>query len=240
MDMTGDYTKKDYPTGAFEKSFELGCGEKKVAIFMPWSVPAQIEELSVEDGSYVVPIARNKKMLVFGDSITRVYDALHSSKHYISILAECLQADVYNKGIGGERFIPALAATDEDFVADYIVVAYGTNDWSQTDMDTFKLNCKAFYEILSKKYPTSKIFALTPIWRKDYEVQRNCGEFSFVAEYIQDIAAGLENVYCVNGFDFVPHREEMFGDLKLHPNEEGFKYFAHNVYEAIHKEENRK
>ncbi len=233
MDMSGDYTKINFPLGSFEKNIELGCGEKIVTIFLPWSVPAEIEEISIDDGSFAEPVARNKKMLVFGDSITQGYDALHPSKHYTVILSELLKSDIYNKAVGGEKFIPALVGTDEDFVPDYIIVSYGSNDWRRLELEKFKSNCREFYIALSRKYPTSKIFALTPIWRKDYKDQHNCGEFSYVADYIKEVTAKLDNVCCLNGFDFVPHQESLFGDLRLHPNDEGFEYFANNVYEAI-------
>ena len=230
VDMSGNYTARNYQTGSFEKSFELGCGEKLVTVFLPWSVPTEIEEFSIDDGSFAKPVIRNKKMLIFGDSITQGYDTLHPSKHYTSILSELLKVDVYSKAIGGERFIPALVRTDEDFVPDYIIVAYGTNDWSNSELGEFKRDCKEFYVLLSQKYPTSKIFALTPIWRKDYMEEYKCGDFSFVADYIKEVTSGLDNVYCLDGFDLVPHREEMFADLWLHPNEAGFKHFADNVY----------
>jgi len=234
-DMSGDYTKRSYPLGCFEKNFDLGCGVKNVSVYLPWSVPTQIEELSLAGGSFVKPIIRNKKMLVFGDSITQGYDTLHPSKHYISLLADQLQADVYNKAIGGEVFVPALADTAEEFVPEYIFVAYGTNDWSKTELDSFRHHCKMFYEVLSRKYPSSKIFALTPIWRKDYQEQHVCGAFSLISDYIAEVAETLENVYCLHGFDFVPHQEEMYGDLRLHPKDEGFSHYAKNVYQAIKK-----
>lgn len=231
--MLGDYTMKNYPIGSFEKNFNLICGEKIVTIFLPWSVPIEIEEISVDNDSFVKPVARNKKMLVFGDSITQGYDALHPSKHYTVILSDLLKSDVYNKAIGGEKFIPALVRTKEDFIPDYIIVAYGTNDWAHTELDKFMSNCRDFYVLLSHKYPTSKIFALTPIWRKDYKERYNCGEFSFVADYIEKTTSELDNVFCLHGVNFVPHKEELYGDLKLHPNDEGFEYFANNVYKFI-------
>jgi len=233
--MTGNYIKQTCPTGRFEKHFLLGQGEKTVAVFLPWSVPTEIEELSIDDGSFAEPVAREKKMLVFGDSITQGYDALHPSKHYVSVLSGLLGADAYNKAIGGEFFVPALAATEESFVPDYILVAYGTNDWAHTELDRFRSSCREFYENLSRQYPASKIFALTPIWRTDHEMQYSCGTFASAADYIEEVAAGLANTYCLRGFDFVPHREELFGDLRLHPSDEGFGYYAKNVYDAIRK-----
>lgn len=234
MDMTGDYTQKAYPLGSFEKGFALGDGEKTISIFMPWSVPAEIEELSIDDGAFAEPVFRNKKILAFGDSITQGCDALIPSKHYIVKLSDLLQADVYNKAVGGECFFPQLAeCTQTDLFPDYIFVAYGTNDWNRVALDTFRSNCKAFYSILSAKYPGAKIFALTPVWRKDHETPRNCGAFAGIADYIEEVAAELDNVTCVNGWELVPHDEKMYGDLRLHPNDHGFAHMANNLYKAI-------
>lgn len=233
MDMSGNYTKKKYPIGGFEKNFELGCGEKTVTVFLPWSVPTEIEEFSIDDDSYAEPVLRNKKLLIFGDSITQGYDSRHPSMHYTVVLSDLLKADAYNKAIGGEQFFPALAGTDESFVPDYILVSYGSNDWSHAEQDVFRSDCKQFYLTLSQKYPGVKIFALTPLWRKDYQEQHKCGDFASIADYIKEVAAQLDNVYCFHGFDFVPHEEKLFGDLKLHPNEDGFEYFANNLCKEI-------
>ena len=41
----------------------------------------------------------------------------------------------------------------------------------------------------------------------------------------------LEGVTIVKGFDLVPHEEQYYGDLWLHPNDEGFeKYFENLVH----------
>lgn len=229
VDMTGDYTKKNYPLGSFSKNFELGCGEKTVTIYLPWSVPVEIEEVSVDDGAFVNPVAKNKKILVLGDSITQGYDTLHPSKHHIAVLSDILEAEVYNKAIGGERFIPSLVKTDEDYIPDYIIAAYGSNDWANSDRSRFESDCKEFYISLSHKYPSAKIFAITPIWRKDCNEQNICGSFSSVADYIKEVTKELDNVYCLNSIDLVLHREELYGDLSLHPNDEGFAYYADSV-----------
>lgn len=233
IDMTGNYAKKSCPLGSFEKSFNLSGGVKIVSIYMPWSVPVEIEELSIDDNSFAQAVVTDKKLLIFGDSITQGYDTLHPSKHYAVLLADLLKADAYNKAIGGEVFIPSLAKTNEDFVSEYVLVSYGSNDWSRSDIGVFRKDCREFYSILSRKYPEAKIFALTPIWRKDYKETHNCGDFSSIADYIKEVTAELDNVYCIDGFDFVPRREELFGDLTLHPNNEGFTYFIDNLYKEI-------
>ncbi len=228
-----DYTKIDVPLGSFEKTVELGDGEKTVCIYLPWSVKLMIEELSLDDGAFLEPFKPKKKLLIFGDSITQGYDALRPSNRYAARLADLMGAEEYNKGIGGEKFFPPLAELKESFTPDYVTVAYGTNDWNSRDEETFQKNCKAFYTALSEHYPTAKIFAITPIWRKDHEKETDLGPFERVEEYIREAVKGLANVTLIPGFDLVPGDEHYFADLRVHPNDEGFAFQTENLYKAI-------
>lgn len=230
------YPHKQYGLGEFSKRFEFEYGEKEITVVFPFSVKVVLEQISLDDDAYIEAVKREKKILMFGDSITHGYDSLHTSANYASKLADALGAELINKGIGGEMFFPALAKTKDNFRPDYITVAYGTNDWNKLSERTeFENKCKEFYTALSKNYPDSKIFAITPIWRKDYLDEKPVGTFESIRECIETITGKLDNVICVNGFDLVPHVEKYFGDLYLHPNEEGFKYYFENLYKIIKK-----
>jgi cell division protein FtsB len=54
------------------------------------------------------------------------------------MLAEALEAEFINKAVGGAVFNPALAKIPCDTQADYIIVAYGTNDWNSVDLETLE------------------------------------------------------------------------------------------------------
>lgn len=228
-----DYICREFPDGEFDKNFGLGDGEKTVCVHLPWSVKTWVEEISVDDDAYVKEAKPEKKLLAFGDSITQGVDALRPSNKYITKIADLIGAQEFNKGIGGERFFPELALLKEEFVPDYITVAYGTNDWSVTDEETFKTKCKAFYANLRESYPGVKIFAITPIWRKDRDEYRPFGCFDNVEKYIKEIVAPMENVVFISGYDFVPKDEDYFADLRLHPNDKGFACYADNLYNKI-------
>lgn len=233
MELPQNYTKLEFPMGEFSKEFDLGEGEKTVCVHLPWSVKTLIKEVAVDDNSFVEGIKPTKKLLAFGDSITHGYDALHPSGRYIANLANMLDAEEFNKAIGGEVFFPELAKIKDSFDPDYITVAYGSNDWNRTDEETFKINCKAFYKNLSENYPNSKIFAITPIWRKDCKEQRVFGEFKKVEEDIIDAVSDIDNISVISGFDFVPQDEKYFADLRLHPNDKGFEFYIENLYNKI-------
>ena len=233
IDIPQNYTTLKLSQGEFSKKFNLGVGDKEVCVYFPWSVSAVVKELTLDDDSFIKPSKPSKKMLCFGDSITHGYDALYSSNKYITQLAKVLDAEEYNKAIGGEIFFPELAATKEDFEPDYITVAYGTNDWNRCTKEEFTHNCKEFLYNLNNNYPNSKIFVLTPIWRKDMNESRAFGEFKSVAEVIQNQAAKFDNVSVIQGFEFVPQNENLFADLRLHPNDKGFEYYFESLSKQV-------
>lgn len=232
-DLPQDYTQVKLQVGGFFQSFVLGSGKKTVCIYFPWSVIVELEEISIDDDAYILPINPSKRLLAFGDSITHGYDALRPSNCYVTKLADILEAEEVNKGIGAEIFFPALAKAREVFEPDYVTVAYGTNDWSATEEKDFKERCFSFYEALSKNYPHSRIFAITPIWRKDDQQDKVFGPFQRVAEDMFEIVEKFDNVTCIYGYDFVPHDEKYFSDLRVHPNDEGFRHYAYNLSKQI-------
>lgn len=236
QEIPGDYSAITFPCGTFEKTFDLGEGVKTVTVHVPWNKITKIHQLVLEDGAFIEPVKRTKRLLVFGDSITQGFDALRPSGRYIARLADALDAQEFNKGIGGERYCPDLAALRDDFTPDYIVVAYGTNDWSCTTKDVFYPNSKAFFEALEKNYPGVKTFAVSPIWRVNYDMQAKFDSFFEIDAGIRQATAEMDNVHVISGFDLVPHSLEYFGDHGLHPNLDGHDHYFNNLWSRIQKD----
>ena len=165
--LVGLYTTTTWELGNFEGSFDLGDGEKEICIYLAWSVALALTAVELDGGATLIPVKRPRKLLCFGDSITHGYDARYPVNKYVTRLAAVLNADEYNKAIGGEIFQPWLAATKDEIDPDYITVAYGTNDWSACQPDVIVRNCIGFYANLAANYPNIPIFAITPVWRKD-------------------------------------------------------------------------
>ncbi len=232
-DIPQNYTVWDLPLGEFSKEFSLADGVKEVKIVLPWSVIAVIKEMTLDDAAMIEPVKYDKKILCFGDSITQGYDALYPSNKYVSKLAEYLNAEEFNKAIGGEHFFPQLAATKEDFEPDYVVVAYGTNDWSHSSTEKLTGDCNRFYEYVCTNYPCAKVFAIAPIWRKNYQEEKPFGTFEQVAEVIKNAVKKYDNATFISAFDFVPKEESYFADLSLHPNDKGFAEYYSNFKKLI-------
>lgn len=99
----------------------------------------------------------------------------------------------------------------------------------------FQSNCEGFFKALVKNHPDSKIFAITPIWRKEITQAYDRWPFENVADYIEKIARKYENITVIRGFDLVPHEPKYFGDLRLHPNDKGFDFYYNNLIAEIKK-----
>ena len=228
------YAGLDVPLGAFSETFHLGDSEKTVEIYLPWSVECVITSLELADGASVVPVKREKTLLAFGDSITQGYDALEPRNKYVTRLADRLGMEEVNKAIGGEVFWPELAAMGDDLRPDLITVAYGTNDFDNRPYEDLQAASRAFYDNLRKTYPDSPILAVTPVWRKDHEkIKESYDGFYQVEELIRQAVKDIPNVTVIRGWELIPHEETLYGDLKLHPSDEGFRFYFENLCSAM-------
>lgn len=231
----GEYTKMCFPLGVFDGKFKLPFGTKNLTIHFPHSLEASLIEMAIDDGASIEPIKYDKKILIYGDSITQGYDALHPSKRYAAKLSDALNAEEINKAVGGEVFNPRLSELKVDFKPDYITAAYGTNDWTNTEKDVFFARAEGFFKALAKNYPDTPIFALAPVWRADCDNTTCYGKFSEIPEAIKKATAGLSNVKFISAIDFIPHEKCMFGDGFLHPNDQGFDFYFKALLDKINE-----
>ena len=232
VELERDYTKMEFPLGEYKKEISLGDGEKEVCVYFPWSAKVMLKEISVDDDCYIIPVKPQKILLAYGDSITHGYDSLHPSNKYITKLAEFLDAEEINKAIGGEKFFPPLSEIKNDIKPDYVTVAYGSNDWGYENREEFVNKVRKFFLNISANYPDAKIFAITPVWRADI-TDENYDSFRNIEKDIINAVENIKNVSIISGFDLVPENEDYYADLFLHPNDEGFKYYAENIIKKI-------
>lgn len=232
--MLGNYADvSTYPLGEFSKRIELSSGEKKVRIIFPHSVETFLKNMELSGASYITPVKRKKKIIMFGDSITQGFDALSPSATYALKISDALSAELFNKGIGGELFCPKLVMAENDIKPDYVSVACGTNDWFFSDKDTFIKNAGAFISTVSEKFSYTTVYVITPIWRKDYMEKKPFGDFSEVEQILTQECKKHKNTVVISGMDLVPHDEKMYGDLRLHPNDEGFRSYAEELLKRL-------
>ena len=143
---------------------------------------------------------------------------------------DALDAELYNKGLGGAPFCPHLVKAENGVDnPDYITVAYGTNDWSHCEAETIKANCDGFLKELHQKYPGVPMFVLSPIWRADIDTPKKAGTYADVEKIIEDASKKYKNMTLVHGLELVPPDSRLFGDIRLHPNDHGFMCYAEGL-----------
>ena len=231
----GNYAKYEFPLGEVDGTVALGEGSKTVEVYFPYTVKVDLKEVNLSDGAVIEPLPQRQKLLCFGDSITHGHDSTRNYRHYTAQLADALDLDLYNKGIGGEVFKPELARCKEPYDPKMITVAYGTNDWSKRDPEAFEKNCREFYKTVSELYPKAKIFGITPPWCASFNSTSRPMTFIEIAERIEAVTSDLQNVTIIRGDDLIPHDLKYFGDLNVHPSNEGFDCYFKNLYAEIKK-----
>ncbi len=231
----GNYTKYEFPLGEVDGTVPLGEGLKTVEVYFPYTVKVDLKEVNLSDGALVEPMSQREKLFCFGDSITHGHDSTRNYRHYTAQLADALDLDLYNKGIGGEVFKPELAKAREPYDPKIVTVAYGTNDWSKSAPDVFARDCREFYKTVSELYPKAKIFGITPPWNKNFDNTSKPMTFKEIAEKIENLTADLSNVTIIRGDHLIPHDEKLYGDLFVHPSNDGFDHYFKNLLAEIKK-----
>lgn len=224
--------------GAFTvRLFEFGDQkERTVCVHLSQSVELSFRAVTVEDGASVTYVERpERKLLCLGDSITQGMDSLSPMTAYTTQLARLLDAELLNQGVGGHIFDVASFDADLSYDADWITIAYGTNDWNgNKSVADIRKNVCDYLEKVTARYPAKPIYVLSPIWRVIGDEVREGGTLWDFSRVILETADTFTHVMCVDGLTLMPHQEHLLPD-GTHPNDEGFLHYALNLYRAIGK-----
>ncbi|MBR6737678.1 MAG: SGNH/GDSL hydrolase family protein [Clostridia bacterium] len=229
------YYTEPCPIGDFEKTFDLGDGEKTVFVYFPWNAVIKFYSIELSDGAYFEPVPYSGKALIYGDSISQGYYVQTQKKRYISQLTEWLDLEEVSKAIGGEKFCPEVLDLKETCNPDLVIVSYGSNDWYFKTRNEFYKDADEFLNILSAKYNNRKIIVLGPIWRADLNEPREFGDFNDVGLVLGEICAKYKNLNYINARRFVPELPEYFGDGYLHPNDKGSDKYFESLKQEVEK-----
>jgi len=179
-----------------------------------------------------------EKMYCFGDSITQGFVAGSPSLSYTARLADALDLDALNQGVGSYYFNDeSLEGLETLPKPKLITVAYGTNDWTtMPDIDTVHLNVSRYFNRLYKLFPDVPMLVITPIWRGDMDILQPSGSFEDVIKVIKEEALKFENITIIDGLEISSHKADDYADGFLHPNKEGFRIMAAKILEKINTE----
>ena len=209
-------------------------GTHRVALYFPALFEVRVKDVVLEGATFALPVQKSLSMLALGDSITQGYDAVYPSLSYANVVADTLGATLLNQAIGGEVFNPGVVDGHLGFTPDMVTVAYGTNDYTFRKKEEIKRDAAEFYARVRRAYPTSKIFAILPIWRADCDAVTEAGSFEEVRLMVR-AAAEAEGLTVLDGLSFVPHLPDFFSDGYLHPNDLGFGCYAKALLSDLKK-----
>ena len=224
---------EDFPLGQWKCEVDLGTGEKTVRIELPWDLITGLNRVTLDDGASLIPVKPEKKIVFFGDSITQGNDTIAPSRSYASQVALHFGLEEFNYAVGAEHFCPKFVPLAADNDPDYVICAYGTNDWNSDTRETIVENSKKFYAAVAEKFPNAKVFALSPLWRKDLDTVKPSGAFRDLPRIIADAIEPYGNMTLIDCFDFIPKDSDYCSDLRLHPNEAGFAVYGENIIREL-------
>lgn len=217
------YVKDILDTGRIE--WVLPEGKKNVIIYLPADATVLVRDF--ETDATVTRPAKNEKVLWLGDSITQGYGPLRSSCTYVSVANRILNYDIINQGIGGYVYDKNSLMKMEGYAPDKIIVALGTNQYKDEDMNAVVEYYERLADIYGEEIP---IICITPLWRGD------CGDdietFILFGEKVKEIAGRYSNVSVIDGLKLVSHFNEYFLDT-LHPNCLGCELYGRNLAARI-------
>ncbi|MBQ8835977.1 MAG: SGNH/GDSL hydrolase family protein [Clostridia bacterium] len=211
--------------------------ERRVRIFMPFSVGLEMWNFTLDDGSHFTPTPTDGriKMLFLGDSITHGYDTHYTSMSYAATVARHFDAVCLNHGVGGYVFKAESLDEELPFDPDVITVAYGTNDWGRygADEEKYREAADEYFARLCEIYPKAKIFGILPVWRADEDRRPERMPFTRVYEILREVYAA-HGVTLIDGEKAVPQMRNFYSD-GLHPNTIGQHVYGLSVIEALEK-----
>lgn len=229
LEIPTHYASLSCPQIDLEKEFFLGEGEKSVVLHLPWSKTTKILELSVDDGAFILPEKKENSVLFYGDSITLGFDALRPCHRWANHVADFLDAEEINKGIGGETYRPELPLVKIPTKPKYIFVAYGINDFRKTTPVRLREKASLFYDALEQNFPGVPVFVMTPIWYFDWEKRSRFDTVHEVEAILREAVGERSGFTVIRGFDLVPHDVAYFADEGLHPSSKGLEEYTKNL-----------
>lgn len=216
---------------------KLKKGEKRVTVYLPYLVAATVESMELSDGAAFRPYTNKSTWIAFGDSITNGTRAGCPSMTYVNHTARVLDMDVYNFGIGGEKFMKEKIVPGTYPKCDLVTISYGTNDYRKYTREEFVENLSVFMEKAVNEFKNVPIFVILPIWRQTESdgIVYDCGTLQSVRDAIRAEVKKYPSITVLDAQSWVPQVPEFFADRVLHPNDVGFAHYTMHLVEELKK-----
>jgi lysophospholipase L1-like esterase len=197
--------------------------------------------LELEDGSTLEKVseASKKVYVAIGDSITQGVGQVNPSDTWPWAIAEKLDMELYNCGIGGSSTSHGINVVNllEDWdTIDLITILWGYNAWvySGATPESFKANYTKVLNEVRKHHPNTPIVCLRQLQSKTTESKRSGATYNLVhyREVVSSIveelkASGDQNIYVIQS-DTMTNASSHLKDA-VHPNPAGAKALSEKL-----------
>ncbi len=206
--------------------------DKRVTLCFPChGAPGTLSSVELDDGSSFTPHTFDRKLLFIGDSITQGWESGWDGMSYVSRVTDFFNAETVNQGIGGAYFLPE-SFEHIPFEPDAVIVSYGTNDFGHyPTQEEFYTQALTHLSLIKHAYGDRPIIVISPIWRGKKTV-KTMGTFQECRAIVTRLAEELELCH-IDGLTLVPPMPELFSDGYLHPDANGFSYYAENLIKHL-------
>ena len=220
------------------QTFHLAECDHRITLYLPSHSEGVLEYVEIDDGATLEPYKYAHKFMFWGDSLTQGWRSANDSLSYAYQVTRYFNAESVILGVGSARFIPELVDEGHPFKPELIFVAYGTNDWGKYTNEELKDRCKRFMDNINRVYPGIPVIGISPTWRKDLDKERLGGPLELLHSTLLDNYKA-HGAIPVCGLDLIPHDPRYLTD-PVHPNNEGFGYYARNLIPYVEQVLNNK
>ncbi len=223
----------------FTYTLPAGSAENnRLTIYFPPTITAALLSIRYDEGAKFAPVPKNGKIICVGDSITEGSGCISGAAVYMNHIARAYNLELLNQAVSGWSFDDCNIMGDyENFKADYVFIANGTNNFAGGHSD--KENTVGMLEILvdelltivNEKFPDAKIFGLAPIYRED-EIGTNFN-LRDVNDALMTYYGAYDDVVAIDCYEFCPGVAENFFGFMLHPSSLGHNIYGQNLLNAV-------
>jgi len=178
-----------------------------------------------------------QRLLCLGDSITQGHKAASPAATWAAQLARLRDLELLNQGVAGHVWHPEFLEAAPEIAPDLVLVAYGINDWSRTEVAGSDLPARIGgraadgLERLRRRIGDARLAVLTPLWCQFADEERNGCRLEAVRAAIA-AAARAAGAEVIDGSTVLPHDHWWCAD-GLHPNEAGMGMIAARLHAAL-------
>lgn len=219
-DVTVSYTRRFRDPSAVRVYFPNGC------VFLP---------ISFDLGNAEPVQSENKKRILFyGDSITQsAYIPTPSLSWFIPV-AEHLDGEYVNRGIGSMIFDPDSLPSADDYAPDLVFIEYGSNDLGKVpDNETALASAGTWLKKMCRLYPSAEKYCILPDFtgcRNESAQQRQDSYCASLSEICRSMG-----IPAFSSEKLIPDLDVMFCSDHVHFSEAGSAVFANRLLSAMKK-----